>query len=185
MPEKIIYLVRHALPHFPDGKKRCLGRRLDLPLGSEGLAQALALGESFSALPVEAVYTSPLLRAAQTARAIAGETTPLIVLDSLTELDGGAWDGLTFEEIRARFPRGSMPPGGETDESGLARALDALETIDRSTQRCAVAVAHGAINQTLLCALAGLPLREKKRFAQDHAGISVLEKRGGVWCIRE
>ncbi len=188
MADKTIYLIRHAQPDFPHGQALCLGQKLDLPLSQEGLEQARALGGHFAPLPVEAVYTSPLLRARQTAQPIAGTRAPLVVLDSLIELDGGEWDGLPFEEIRRRYPRESRPltpPGGESDESGLARALAALEEIDASTERCAVIVAHGAINQLLLCALAGRPLDEKKLFAQDHAGVRAIEKTAGVWRIKE
>lgn len=187
MTSKTIYLIRHAQPDFPDGRALCLGQKLDLPLSPAGHEQAQALARYLRSFPVEAVYTSPLLRARQTAQPIAGNTRPLVVLPALIELDGGEWDGLPFEDIRRRYPRESRPltpPGGETDESGLARALAALEEIDAAAARCAAVVAHGAINQLLLCALAGRPLDEKKRFAQDHAGISVIEKLNGVWQIK-
>jgi len=188
MADKTIYLIRHAQPDFPDGRALCLGRKLDLPLSREGIEQARALSRFFSPMPLEAVYTSPLLRARETARIIAGKGARVIVLPDLIELDGGEWDGLPFEEIRTRWPRESrpaVPPGGESDESGLVRVLSALEEIDRRTHRCAAVVAHGAINQVLMCALAGRPLAEKKQFAQEHAGMHALEKRGGVWQVRD
>ncbi|MBR5287443.1 MAG: histidine phosphatase family protein [Clostridia bacterium] len=184
MAEKIFYIVRHALPDFPSGETLCLGRRLDLPLGIEGHAQATQLADDFSSLPVEAIYVSPLLRAQQTAAPIAGENRPLIILDDLAELDGGEWDGLPFCEIRRRWPdfRGSCPPGGERDEHGLSRMQRALEEIDARTERCAVIVAHGGVNRLLLCALAGKPLSEKKQFSQDYAAIGIIEKRGSAFC---
>ena len=183
-PEKTIYLIRHALPDFPGGVKLCLGPKVDLPLGSEGLAQAAALRERFERLPIEAVYASPMRRAQQTAAAIAASGRPLITLDALTELSCGEWDGMSFEEIRRRHPdgmRGALPAGAERDEEGLARMLNALKAIDAGTQRCAALVAHGGVNRLLLCALAGLPLEEKKRFSQDYAGVAAVEKRDGVW----
>lgn len=189
MAEKTLYLVRHALPDFPDGKKMCLGQKIDLPLGAKGREQARLLGESFSSLPVEIVFSSPLLRARETAQPIAGSERPLRILDNLTELDGGEWDGLTFEAIRARTAGGSVrfsiPPGRETDEHGLARALAALENACACTQRCAVMVAHGGINQVLLCALSGRPFSEKKQIPQDYACISVLTMRSGRWEVKD
>lgn len=183
MADKTFYIIRHALPDFPDGESLCLGRRLDLPLGPEGRAQAAQLGREFSALPVEAVFSSPLLRAQQTAAPIAGAGRPLITLDALTELDGGEWDGLPFSQIRRRWPnsRGGCPPGGESDELGLARMQRVLAEIDARTQRCAVIVAHGGVNRLLLCALAGKPLSEKKQFAQDYAAVGMIEKNGDVF----
>ena len=128
MNQKTIYLIRHAHPDYPGGVKMCLGRKNDLPLSTLGLAQAAALSQRFSNIPLEAVYTSPLLRAQQTAQAVSADRHPLYVLDNLIELDGGQWDGLTYEQLHARYPgsfgpgaKGCCPPGGESDEDGLSR----------------------------------------------------------------
>ena len=193
MDEKTIYLIRHAHPALPPGvEKMCLGRKNDLPLSEKGLAQAQGLAQRFAAIPLEAVYTSPLQRARQTAQAIAGDARPLHVLEDLIELDGGEWDGLTFEQLHERYPhafgpgaKGACPPGGESDEDGLARMLAALEYIASRTERCAAIVAHSGVNRLLLCSLAGLPMVEKKRMGQDHAAVSVLVCQDGRWIIRE
>ncbi len=191
MAEKQIYLIRHALPDYPGGAKMCLGQKNDLPLSEKGLEQARRLGEFFSALPLEAVYTSPLLRARQTADLVAG-SRPLHVLDPLIELYGGAWDGLPIEQIRAQYPqyfvRGtgfSCPPGGESDAQGLARAHAALAYVDAHTESCAAIVAHSGINRLLLCDLLGRPLSEKRQIPHDYAAVSLLERTSGVWQVRE
>ena len=193
MSEKTIYLIRHAHPAFPDGvEKMCLGRKNDFPLSAKGRDQAAALTERFKDIPLEAVYVSPLTRARQTAQAITGATCPLFVLDDLIELDGGEWDGLTFDQLRARYPdsfgpnaRGGCPPGGESNESGLARMLKALDFIAENTQNCAAIVAHSGVNRLLLCHLAGLPLSQKRKMGQDYAAVSVIACKDGVWSIRE
>lgn len=188
MAEKTLYLIRHAQPDYPNGEKMCLGQKNDLPLSRFGLEQAAVLGQIFRKMPIEAVYTSPLLRARQTAAHIAGKDRPLHVLDDLIELCGGEWDGLTFAEIHERYPqyfvRGSgfsNPPGGETDEQGLARALSALAYIERQTESCAALVAHSGVNRLLLCSLLGRPLSEKKQVPQGYAAINVLTYSDGVW----
>ena len=193
MGEKTIYLIRHAHPALPPGvEKMCLGRKNDLPLSGKGHAQAQALAQRLASVPLEAVYTSPLQRARQTAQAIAGDARPLHVLEDLIELDGGEWDGLTFEQLHERYPhafgpgaKGACPPGGESDEDGLARMLAALEYIAGRTESCAAIVAHSGVNRLLLCHLAGLAMTEKKRMGQDHAGVAVLAYRSGVWTIKE
>ena len=169
----------------------CLGQKNDLPLSADGRAQAQRLGQFFAALPLEAVYTSPLLRARQTAEAIAGGR-PLHVLHDLIELYGGEWDGLPFEEIRARYPqyfvRGagfSCPPGGESDAQGLARARAALAWADAHTERCAAIVAHSGINRLLLCDLLGRPLSEKRQIPHDYAAVSLLEGSGEHWRVKD
>ena len=192
MGEKTIYLIRHAHPDYPGGVKMCLGRKNDLPLSEKGFKQAKALGERFSCIPLEAVYTSPLLRARQTAQAVAGGLRPVHVLEDLIELDGGAWDGLTYEQLHEQFPqsfgphaKGGCPPGGESDEAGLARMRAVLEYVAAHTRACAAIVAHSGVNRLLLCQLAGLPLCEKKKMGQDYAAVSVLIFTGGHWVIRE
>ncbi len=189
---KLIYLIRHAQPAYPGGKMMCLGQKNDLPLSALGLAQAQCLGRHFEALPLEAVYTSPLLRARQTAQAVAGAACPVLVLPELIELDGGEWDGLTFDQLHERYPayfgkgrQASCPPGGETDEQGLARAYAALAHIANHTERCAAVVAHSGVNRILLCDLLGRPLHEKKRVPQDCGSINILEHRDGRWLVKD
>ena len=191
MAEKQIYLIRHALPDYPGGAKMCLGQRNDLPLSEEGRRQAQRLGRFFAALPLEAVYTSPLLRARQTAELIAG-SRPLHVLDHLIELYGGAWDGLPIEQIRAQYPqyfvrgtRLSCPPGGESDAQGLARAHAALTYVDTHTDSCAAIVAHSGVNRLLLCDLLGRPLSEKRQIPHDYAAVSLLEGSGEHWRVKD
>lgn len=192
MSEKTIYLIRHAHPDYPGGVKMCLGQKNDLPLSTQGLEQACSLGRRFMNIPLEAVYTSPLKRAQQTAEAISAGKCPVYVQDDLIELDGGEWDGLTYEQLHARFPdsfgpgaKGGCPPGGECDEDGLMRIKRAFERIASGTERCAAIVAHSGVNRLLLCELAGLPLGEKKKMGQDYGAVSVLECTNGVWTICE
>ena len=182
-----LYLIRHAQPDYPGGKKMCLGQKNDLPLSAAGFAQAQALGDVLADLSVDSIFSSPMLRARQTAERIAGGSRTVTVIPSLTELDGGEWDGLTFEEIRARCAdsvlRPSCPPGGESDEDGFARALCALEQIRLSDASCAAAVSHGALIRALLCGLTQTPTREKKRFAQECAAVSILDFHHGKWSV--
>ena len=192
MGEKTIYLIRHAHPDYPGGVKMCLGQKRDLPLSARGMAEATQLSRRFEHIPLEAVYVSPLLRARQTAQAVAGSTRPIHVLPDLIELDGGAWDGLTYDQLHERFPhafgpgaKGVCPPGGESDESGLIRMRSALKYVEKNTLRCAAIVAHSGVNRLLLCDLAGLPLSEKKKMGQDYAAVSILTYIDGRWTIRE
>ncbi|MBR4040631.1 MAG: histidine phosphatase family protein [Clostridia bacterium] len=192
MSVKTIYLIRHAHPDYPGGVKMCLGQKNDLPLSSRGFEQAQALGRRFACIPLEAVYASPLLRARQTAQAIAGDQRPLRILDDLIELDGGEWDGLTYDQLHERFPahfgpgaKGGCPPGGESDEAGLARMLSALSHVESQTVSCAAVVAHSGVNRLALCRILGLPLSEKKKTGQDYAAVAVLTCTEGVWAVQE
>lgn len=155
---KRVYLIRHGLPEFPDGQRRCIGSS-DFPLSPEGRLQAEDMARSLP--PVTAVFSSPLTRAAQTAQAIHSGFT---VLDGLRELDYGQWEGLTFSEIRRDYPElyaaradnlALQPPGAESCEAGLARFFAAMEeAVQRSPGDLAV-VAHGGIIALFLESVTG------------------------------
>lgn len=190
MTEKTFYLIRHAEPDLPGGEKMYLGQRCDLPLSPRGHAQAAQLAQHFQSVPLDTVYTSPLLRARQTAEPIAAGGRALHVVSDLCELSAGEWDGLSFAEVRARYPQYfapgmvfSCPPGGESDEQGLERARRVLAQIERETPHSALIVAHAALIRLLLCALLGRPLSEKKQLRQKHAAISVLTYADGCWRV--
>lgn len=145
---KQVYLIRHGLPDFPDGNRMCIGTT-DIPMGERGLEQATAMAAKLP--PVTAVFSSPLTRAVQTAEAIG---MPVSILDGLRELYAGAWDGLTFEEIRARYPELyaarardlTLPlPGAEDHAEGLARFSAAMEAAAQAAPGDFAVVAHGGI----------------------------------------
>lgn len=145
---KHIYLIRHGLPDFPNGKRMCIGTT-NIPMGEAGLAQAEKMAANLP--PVSAVFSSPLIRAVQTAQAIG---LPVTILDGLRELSFGEWDGLTFEQIRQQYPqlyaaRASdltLPlPGAEDRALGLARFQCAVEEAILQSSGDIAIVAHGGI----------------------------------------
>ena len=155
---KKVYLIRHGLPDFPGGKRMCIGTT-DIPMGEAGLAQAAQMAEKLPA--VTAVFSSPLTRAVQTAQAIG---YPITILPDLRELDAGEWDGLTFDEIRKRYPdlyaaRGensTIPlPGAENHEEGLARFTSAMNQAANLAPGDFAVVAHGGIIAQFLQSVSG------------------------------
>ena len=156
---KKVYLIRHGLPDFPEGKRMCIGTT-DLPMAEAGLAQAAQMAEKLP--PVTAVFSSPLIRAVQTAQAI---SLPVTILEDLRELHAGQWDGLTFDEIRWRFPelyaaRGLDPtlplPGAEDHAAGLARFRWGMEQAARTAPGDFAVVAHGGIIARFLQDISGV-----------------------------
>lgn len=156
---KKVYLIRHALPAFPNGSKMCLGIT-DIPLGRQGIEQAKAMAATLP--PVTAVYSSPLRRAIQTAQAIG---LPVQILSGLREIYAGDWDGLTFAEIRQRYPelyaaRGLdktiPPPGSEDEEAALIRFRADLEQAAAEAPGDFAVVAHGGIIAKYLQSLTGI-----------------------------
>ncbi|MDO4546491.1 MAG: histidine phosphatase family protein [Clostridia bacterium] len=178
-------MIRHAEPDYPGGVSMCLGRKYDLPLSANGLKQSRELGNAFSGIELEKVYHSPLIRAKQTAMGLASGRCPIVELSDFIEMDGGEWDGLTLEQIRSDRYTSMVPPGGETDESGLSRCLNALERISLESRGDVAIVGHSGINRILLCALMNMPLSQKRSIQQSYACVSILAKQAGKWRILE
>ena len=155
---KKVYLIRHGLPDFPDGKGMCIGTT-DIPMGEAGLAQAAKMAEELPA--VTAVFSSPLTRAVQTAEAIG---LPVTILPDLREMYAGEWDGLTFDEIRQRYPELyaarakdlTLPlPGAEDPREGLVRFTAALRHCASTAPGDLAVVGHGGIIARFLQDLTG------------------------------
>jgi len=117
-------LLRHGLTRFT-GEKRFSGSGgEDLPLTEEGLAQAKRAAVKLAGMSVDVVITSPLLRARQTAEALATALDLEVVEEhDLRECAFGQWDGLTMAEVMRRWPQevsawlastSVAPPGGES-----------------------------------------------------------------------
>ena len=156
---KKVYLIRHGLPDFPGGKGMCIGTT-DIPMGEKGRKQAAEMAKILP--PVTAVFSSPLTRAVQTAQAIG---MPVTILDDLREMYAGEWDGLTFEEIRGRYPELyaarfhdlTIPlPGAEDHTEGLARFSAAMETAAQASPGDFAVVAHGGIIAQFLQNISGI-----------------------------
>jgi broad specificity phosphatase PhoE/ribonuclease HI len=102
-PSRFI-LLRHGVTEYSLAKR--FAGRSDLPLTAEGHDQARRAANRVRQLgPVDALYSSPLLRTRQTAEAVAAALQlPVRVDDDLIETDYGDWDGYTFDEVRLRWP---------------------------------------------------------------------------------
>ena len=122
----------------------------DPPLNETGHVQARTLAEQLRSMPFDAVYSSDLRRARETAEIVAGpHGVPVIVDPGLREVNVGAWSGLTRAEVERRFPGGERP-GGETREQHAERVLAAAERIARAHpgQRILL-VSHGGTMRAL------------------------------------
>ena len=179
---KKVYLIRHGLPDFPGGKRMCIGTT-DIPMGEAGLAQAAKMAEKLPA--VTAVFSSPLTRAVQTAEAIG---MPVTILPDLREMYAGEWDGLTFEEIRQRYPELyaaratdlTIPlPGAEDHEEGLARFTSAMNQTATLASGDFAVVAHGGILAQFLQSISG------NWYKPDYTEIVTLTYQNGIFTLQE
>jgi probable phosphoglycerate mutase len=131
----------------------------DPPLNEAGRAQAEALADRLREIPFDAVYSSDLRRAHETAAIVAApHRVPVVSDPGLREIDVGSWSGLTRAEIEARFP-GAEHHDGETRKHHLERVLATVDRIARAHpgERILI-VSHGGSLRALRRHCAGEPV---------------------------
>jgi broad specificity phosphatase PhoE len=140
-----ILLARHGETDW-NVERRVQGH-VDRPLTERGRAQAVALADALRGERIDAVYSSDLARARDTARIVADSIGSSVAeLPELREKNFGTWEGLTDSEVLDRFPhaRGTSWGDGETSEELAARVVGALQRIARDHPGGQVlVVAHG------------------------------------------
>src|SRR5579884_38675 len=155
-PMTTLLLARHGETDW--NRERRWQGWADPPLNDAGRAQARALAEQLRHMSFDAVYSSDLRRAHETAEIVAApHRVPVFVDARLREIDVGSWSGLTRAEIEARFP-GGVRPDGETREQHAKRVLAAVEDIARSNLgRRILVVTHGGTLRALHDVISDLP----------------------------
>jgi len=172
-----LFLVRHG--ESTQSARRLYSGRRDVPLTERGRAQARRAGERLRDAGVDAIYSSPLSRAADTARLI-GEATgvPVRVDERLTEVDYGPLEGLDREGARERFgesyqawredPMGSPVPGIEPLPKALERARSATAEV-LAAAHSPVIVGHQGILRLVLAALGRIEPQDYFKTRLDEA----------------
>lgn len=181
----MIYLLRHGAIDTAS-PRRFLGQS-DIPLNQRGIDQARRLGATLALVPFARIFASPLGRAMQTAvlagNCSAGDIEPV---EALSEINLGAWEGLSVAEVQQRFPgayearghdlAGYRPTGGESFADLADRALPALLQIARSVPGPILIVAHAGVNRVLLCHLLQRPLAQLLDIPQEYACINIFDR---------
>lgn len=170
--KKNIYLMRHGQVSFDGGIRRCIGRT-DLTLSAEGRAEAKEAKAYFKGLEGFSIFSSPLLRAKETAEILAGSKSSVIILDDLQEMDMGVWENQPLREIKKELA--SEPEGGETRLQALDRMTRAMQqVIQASGDKDAVVVSHASMITIFLADLLGIPLNISRSLPQSYGSISTL-----------
>jgi probable phosphoglycerate mutase len=157
----VTLLLRHG--QTPMSVEKRYAGRTDIPLTEAGVAQAAAAAKRLASAGIDAIVASPLQRTVQTAEAVASVTgVPVTTDEGFRETDFGDWDGLTFAEVRERWPSEMTawladpqiaPPGGESFAEVSERVTAALARVlaDRAGQRVLI-VSHVTPIKTLVTA---------------------------------
>jgi phosphoserine phosphatase len=187
-----LYLIRHGATANNRAKPpRLQGRRTDPGLSDEGRCQAEQTARFLSSADLHTVFSSPLLRAQETAEAIAKpHGLEVQTVDDLIEADVGVWEGRSWSEIEktdleayvAFMEDGAINPylGGETIRTVQERSAPALERLlTENTGSSIAAIAHNVVNRAWLTQLLGLPVSEYRNVPQDNCGVNLIRYRKG------
>lgn len=179
-----VLLMRHG--ELPQAEPRRFVGQRDVPLSEQGRSQARAWAPVLAGLALGGAWCSDLSRCRETAAlALAGTGLAATPLPALREISLGQWEGLSADEVRARFPgeyerrgadlAGVAPEGGESFLQAQDRAWAALQGIVTRHSGLLLVVAHAGVNRALACRVLGLPLQQLLLLGQDYCGLNILE----------
>ena len=183
--KKASLLIMEHLASSPSSMNA--GYLRDIHGSSDDSAEANSGLQNFRTSGLRAVYCSDLTRAVRSAEIIAEPHGLIpIQLPALRERSFGIWEGMTFSEIKEKYPvefeswAGNpleySPMGGESTIMVKERVIPELDGIVKNHGDEEVAiVAHGGINRIVLCHILGIPLENIFRIEQDYAAVNIIE----------
>jgi broad specificity phosphatase PhoE len=179
-----VILVRHGSIDAGQGG-RFVGST-DAPLSVDGQAEAFRLAAPVAKLMPARCFSSPMLRARETAASALGPNGPELAIDAdLREVNFGRWEGLTFEQARHddpaavdRWAAGDPDfafPGGERLADFLGRVRGVGSRLASEVGNTVVAFTHAGVIRHLICHFLGLPWRNYVLFDVRYASLAVIE----------
>lgn len=149
-----IYLIRHGQTDWNVAGK--IQGKTDIPLNETGRRQAACLAKGMEHRPVAQIFSSDLIRARETARAIGdSQHVEVETISGLEEIGFGKWEGMTLEQIQVIFPTEYekwcenpvmvAPPGGESLSQIKERCRKVMEEILKMANGDFAIVSHGAM----------------------------------------
>jgi len=187
-----LILVRHGETAW--NVEKIYRGRTDVNLDEVGIKQAELLGKYLSNWELEAIYSSPLRRAIDTANIIARyHKIAVQVTHGLIDFDYGEWQSLPEQEAKRLYPtlhnewhnnphRVKMP-GGESLEDVRRRAIEVVNDVLSKYQGSVVLVAHRVVNKVLICSLLGLDNSYFWNIKQDVGGITIFNYVDGRFVL--
>ena len=180
----VTLLLRHG--QTPMSVQKRYAGRSDVLLTDTGIRQATAAAKRLAGAGIDVIVTSPLQRATRTAQEVAAVTgAPVVTDEGFRETDFGAWEGLTFAEVRERWPAEVTtwladpevaPPGGECFADVSTRVTDALQRVLTGPDRQTVLiVSHVTPIKTLVAAALLAPPPALYRMHLDVAALCEID----------
>ncbi|MHB9129807.1 MAG: alpha-ribazole phosphatase [Armatimonadota bacterium] len=188
-----LYLIRHGETRWnADG--RFQGQQ-NTSLSDTGRQQAATVADAMTRYHLDAVYTSDLARAAETAVLVAERHGLTPITDRrLREASFGVWEGLTLTEVGVQWPEllqawrtdplHVLPPGGETLAQVQQRVTELVQEIVRRYPEGQIAiVAHGGSLRAIVALALGADLSIFGRLRLDNCAISIVSARDDHYIL--
>ncbi len=188
-----ILLVRHGETEW--NRIRRFQGRSDLELNDRGKAQVDSLALTLKEKEIKSIYSSPLLRAVETAKAVNrfhGAT--IEQRDGLMEMDLGDFEGYhagdlakehpEFLKTWMKDPSSLRMPKGESLQEVQSRVWIVMEEIvETYTEGTVLICGHNFVNLTILCKVLGLELSHFRRIRQNAGAMSIVERSRGHYSL--
>jgi broad specificity phosphatase PhoE len=166
-------------------------------LNTIGIQQAIAVGQRLDKYPISAIYSSPLIRAMDTAKEIAKFfDLPVQLHDGFIDLDFGAWEGRLHTEIEHEQPElykkwktkpsdFKFPEGESLDElrSRIGKALNELNELHYNDS--IVISTHGAVIRIAMCFISNVDNSESWNYNMDNCAFAIIRYHNGEYSIED
>lgn len=179
----LVLLIRHGTNDWVHG--RLAGWTPGVHLNDAGRQQAESLATRLAPIPLDAIYTSPLERTLETARAVAApRAMPLHIVDALGEVKYGEWNGAELKELYKHelwpgvqfYPSGTRFPAGETLGESQTRMVAAIDTLRARHPKGIIAVvSHADMIRLALAYYIGIHVDLFQRLEIQPCSLSALQ----------
>lgn len=188
-----LFLIRHGETEW--NKQNRLQGHSDIPLSPEGIHQARVLMENSFFHRVDAIYSSDLARAKETANIIADKFNLKVKLvPELREMNYGDWEGRKISSLIMEFPKefgkfftdpeSCRPPNGETFLECQARVMIGIrEIIANQDNKNIVIVSHGAAIRLIIGAVLDMPIHKIWAISQVNMAVNILRVDEGDFTV--
>jgi broad specificity phosphatase PhoE len=162
--------------------------RSNSALTAEGIAATEALAQALDGEPIEAIFSSPLGRAAESARIYSKRLgSPIFLREAVAELSCGLWEGKSRVsvvghtwQLRATWPE--RPPGGESYQDAERRVNAFIQEIRAQDRGDAIMmVGHAGVNRVLLKLLLNLDPDVAMRIRCPHDAVYIIDEEGALF----
>jgi len=168
--------------------------RADVNLDKVGIKQAELLGKYLSNWELEAIYSSPVKRALNTANIVARyQKVAVRIAEGLIDFDFGEWQSLPEQEVKRLYPAilnewHNSPdkvkmPGGESLEDVRRRAVEVVNDVLSRHQGNVLLVSHRVVIKVLICYMLGLDNSHFRNINQDVGGITLFDYADGRFVL--